>query len=270
MFFGFERKKLMNIIPKKILMWIIPACLCIILLSVGDKTYGAELTAFERDDEAIGADTDGNYVLSDMPYESGEKGRASVIIRLGEEQNTETPAADAGESAAESASSGEAEGGSFEDSLIVTGVHGGPGVSGTPASEETSAESETSDDGDGVYMIDGVAYRKVELIGNFKLTGYCGCSRCGGGQATYSGTTPRAKHTIAADLSVLPIGTKVIIEGTSGPTVHNFDGIYDVEDKGSGVNGNHIDIYFDTHEEARSVTDPGWQYSDVWIAVPVE
>ncbi len=262
MFFGFERKKLMNIIPKKILMWVIPACLCIILLSVGDKTYGAELTAFERGDEAIGADTDGNYVLSDMPYESGEKGRASVIIRLGEEQNTEAPAADAGESA----SSGEAEGGSSGNSRVVTGVHGGPGVSVPEGESETVAEEEA----DGVFMLDGVAYRKAELVGNFKLTGYCGCSNCGGGQATYSGTTPRAKHTIAADLSVLPIGTKVIIEGTSGPTVHNFDGIYDVEDKGSGVNGNHIDIYFDTHKEARSVTDPGWQYSDVWIAVPVE
>ena len=52
---------------------------------------------------------------------------------------------------------------------------------------------------------------------------------------TYSGATVKENHTIAADPDVLPIGTKVRIEG--------LPGTYVVEDTGSKVNGNHIDIY---------------------------
>ena len=51
---------------------------------------------------------------------------------------------------------------------------------------------------------------------------------------------PKANHTIAADPSVLPIGTRVIINGQE----------YKVEDTGSGVNGNKIDIYYDNHDAA--------------------
>ena len=223
----------MKTASKKALMWVLPAVVCIAMLSFGDKTYGAELS--ERSNIADAAVTDGDYTVSDRPEDTDADKKAKGIVE---------------------------------------GVHGGPGVSVELSEEEESSEtakdSGNTADESGVFYIDGTAYKKTELVGSFKLTGYCNCSSCGGGQSTYSGTTPRAKHTVAADLSLLPIGTKIVLEGTSGPTVHNFDGIYDVEDKGSGVNGNHIDIYFDTHEEARSVTDPGWQYADVWIAVPVE
>ena len=51
---------------------------------------------------------------------------------------------------------------------------------------------------------------------------------------------PKANHTIAADPSVLPIGTKVIINGQE----------YKVEDTGSGVNGKTIDVYYDNHDAA--------------------
>lgn len=80
-----------------------------------------------------------------------------------------------------------------------------------------------------------------ECIGTFTITAYCGCKKCSGGsKKTASGTTPTEGRTIAADTSVLPFGTKVVIGGV----------VYTVEDCGSGVTGNHIDIFFATHSKA--------------------
>lgn len=78
-------------------------------------------------------------------------------------------------------------------------------------------------------------------LGTFTTTGYCSCSKCSGGNnLTYSGTTPKANHTISADITVLPIGTKVMINGV----------VYTVEDIGGSVQGNKIDIYYASHDEA--------------------
>ncbi len=89
-------------------------------------------------------------------------------------------------------------------------------------------------------------------LGRFKVTGYCNCPKCCSGSGlTYSGTVPRANHTIAADLSVYPLGTKLMCEGI----------IYTVEDCGSNVDGNTIDIYFDDHDLA---FEYGTQYHDVY------
>ena len=57
---------------------------------------------------------------------------------------------------------------------------------------------------------------------------------------TKTETIPRAGYTVAADPSILEMGTKVEIGGI----------VYTVEDTGESVTGNVIDIYFDTHEEA--------------------
>ena len=77
----------------------------------------------------------------------------------------------------------------------------------------------------------------------FKATAYCPCSKCCGkwaGGNTASGTTPTAGRTIAVDTSVIPFGTKIIINGIT----------YIAEDTGSLIEGNRIDIFFDSHEEA--------------------
>ncbi len=80
-----------------------------------------------------------------------------------------------------------------------------------------------------------------EYIGTFTVTAYCGCKKCSAGSnKTASGTTPTEGRTIAADTSILPFGTQVVIDGI----------VYTVEDRGSGVNGNHIDIFFATHKKA--------------------
>lgn len=91
-----------------------------------------------------------------------------------------------------------------------------------------------------------------QYLGTFHATAYCGCERCSGDHAlTYSGTVPQPNHTIAADLDLYPIGTKLMIDGI----------VYTVEDKGSNVVDNRIDIYFATHEEALAF---GLQNVDVY------
>ena len=93
-----------------------------------------------------------------------------------------------------------------------------------------------------------------EYLGTFAVTGYCNCEKCSGGHGyTYSGTVPQANHTLSADLTLLPLGTKVMID----------DIVYTVEDKGGGVDGKKVDIYFATHEEALAF---GTQQADVYLA----
>lgn len=84
--------------------------------------------------------------------------------------------------------------------------------------------------------------RDYELIGEFVLTGYCGCAKCCGraGAKTASGTTPKAKHTIATDTRVIPFGTEIVIDGI----------VYEAEDTGSAIKGYKIDVFFDSHSEA--------------------
>ena len=82
------------------------------------------------------------------------------------------------------------------------------------------------------------------------ITAYCPCERCCGKWAlkrpdgvvyTASGEVAQEGVTVAADWDVYPAGTVLYIEGM---------GEYIVQDVGGAVNGNHIDVYFDTHEEA--------------------
>lgn len=82
-------------------------------------------------------------------------------------------------------------------------------------------------------------------------TAYCSCKSCCGIYAenrpngvvyTASGAVAKANHTIAVDTSVIPFGTKVIINGNT----------YVAEDTGSAIKGNKIDIYFDNHSDALS------------------
>ena len=113
---------------------------------------------------------------------------------------------------------------------VIEGTAGGPGASKLVESAEKESPSNVPQ-----------VTEAGEYLGEFKATGYCSCEKCSGGYAkTYSGTIPQAKHTIAADLDVFPLGTKLVIDGV----------VYTVEDMGGGVDGNRLDIYFATHEDA--------------------
>lgn len=107
---------------------------------------------------------------------------------------------------------------------------------------------------------------KLVCLGTYKLTAYCGCSKCCGkwgenrpvdeyGKTivkTAGGYRAVEGVTVAADISILPYGTKVIINGHE----------YTVQDRGGVINGNKIDIYFESHQAALEF---GVQYADVYI-----
>lgn len=92
-------------------------------------------------------------------------------------------------------------------------------------------------------------------LGFFRCTAYCPCRECseGFGTSTSSGATCKPNHTIAADTSILKMGTEVIINGIK----------YKVEDTGGGVKGKHIDIYFEKHSDTVAF---GNQYLEVFLA----
>lgn len=86
------------------------------------------------------------------------------------------------------------------------------------------------------------------------VTAYCSCPKCCGiwsedhpsrqgtdyQQLTASGTAPVSGRTVAVDPTVIPLGSKLVLNGHE----------YIAEDTGSAVKGNHIDVYFDSHEAA--------------------
>ncbi len=115
---------------------------------------------------------------------------------------------------------------------------GGPGVSANgPGASAVSDTAKSSAQSDGASS----GWKQGASLGSFTTTGYCNCSVCSSGWGlTYSGTVPKANHTISADINVFPIGTKLMINGI----------VYTVEDIGSSVNGGRIDIYYDSHEAA--------------------
>lgn len=101
-------------------------------------------------------------------------------------------------------------------------------------------------------------------LGSFKLTAYCGCTKCCGRNAkrgengewlaiTRTGVRAQKNHTISVDPKVIPLGSKVRIGSI----------IYTAEDTGGKwVQGNHIDIYLGDHEAAKQF---GCQRADVYL-----
>ena len=95
----------------------------------------------------------------------------------------------------------------------------------------------------------------MRSLGRFTLTAYCNCSKCCGqwaGGPTKSGTMPKEGRTIAVDPRIIPLGSRVVINGHT----------YIAEDTGSAIKGNKIDVYFDSHSEALNF---GRQSAEVFI-----
>ena len=148
----------------------------------------------------------------------------------------------------------------------------GPGITTNTKLDDLATEKEVEPiiniaSGSNIYLHDGIYYVKGEDKGQFSLTGYCACSKCGTGTGiTASGKPVREAHTIAADWKVLPKGTVIILEDAVGKDGQVYDGVYVVEDRGGGVKNNHLDIYRPTHELASLVTYYGRAYGKVYIA----
>ena len=93
------------------------------------------------------------------------------------------------------------------------------------------------------------------------VTAYCPCTKCCGPHA--QGLTASGKpisfnegRFVAADTKLFKFGTALQIPGyADGKPV-------EVVDKGGAIKGNHLDVFFLTHEEAK-------QWGRKWIAVTV-
>lgn len=82
-------------------------------------------------------------------------------------------------------------------------------------------------------------------LGYFRLTSFCGCSRCNGKWTGYPGAygLPLTENrTVAVDPRVIPLGSWIEIN-VPGKGWQKFR----AEDTGSGVKGNHIDVYIGTN-----------------------
>ena len=103
----------------------------------------------------------------------------------------------------------------------------------------------------------GPHYRTLRM----EVTAYCPCTKCCGENAqgiTASGRDVSYNNSrfVAADTSVLPFHTKLVIPGYhSGATV-------EVIDRGGAIKGNKLDLYFPTHEEAL-------QWGRQWVEVSI-
>ena len=110
-----------------------------------------------------------------------------------------------------------------------------------------------------------MAVQDYVSLGEFKLTSYCACEKCCGYWATIrpldengdpivytaSGAVARQGVTVAADTSILPFGTVILIGGEE----------FTVQDVGGGVDGKHIDIYFEDH---RAALEFGVKYKEIY------
>ena len=94
-------------------------------------------------------------------------------------------------------------------------------------------------------------------LGDYLVTAYCVEEYphiCGGNGVTATGTKPTPGITAAADWGQLPPGSVIYIVGV---------GIRVIEDSGSAVTGNVLDVAVATHAEALSW--PGYGHHEVWL-----
>ena len=116
------------------------------------------------------------------------------------------------------------------------------------------------------------AVQAVSIIGprvhtiRMEVTAYCPCTKCCGENAqgiTASGRDVSYNNSrfVAADTTVLPFHTKLIIPGYhNGATV-------EVIDRGGAIKGNKLDLLFPTHEQAlkwgrQRIPVTVWEYAD--------
>lgn len=95
--------------------------------------------------------------------------------------------------------------------------------------------------------------KRGRLVARMKCTFYTG-SADEGGSITALGTPVTPWYTVAVDPRVIPLGSKIRIEG--------FDGVFYCADTGGAIKGNIIDIAVDSKSEASNL---GVQYRNVYI-----
>lgn len=107
--------------------------------------------------------------------------------------------------------------------------------------EETSEPKQEPEQSTTVTTVKAVTPKTNQWI-TATVTAYCACMECCGktNGITASGTQATAGRTIAMSKNY-KFGTKIEIEGY---------GTFVVEDRGGAIQGNRIDMFFNTHAEA--------------------
>ena len=104
----------------------------------------------------------------------------------------------------------------------------------------------------------GPAGFSTVYLGEYNCAAYCSEQYehiCGTGDGiTASGAPVQAGVTVAADPDILPLGSAVYIEGV---------GLRYVQDTGSAVKGNTLDVAVETHSDA--LAWPGYGTHRVWL-----
>lgn len=95
--------------------------------------------------------------------------------------------------------------------------------------------------------------KRSRLVARMKCTFYTG-SPDEGGSITALGTPVTPWYTVAVDPCVIPLGSKIRIEG--------YDGVFYCADTGGAIKGNIIDIAVGSKSEANSL---GVQYRNVYL-----
>jgi 3D (Asp-Asp-Asp) domain-containing protein len=95
--------------------------------------------------------------------------------------------------------------------------------------------------------------KRGQLVARMKCTFYTG-SPDEGGSITALGTSVTPWYTVAVDPHVIPLGSKIRIEG--------YDGVFYCADTGGAIKGNIIDIAVGSKSEANSL---GVQYRNVYL-----
>ena len=188
-------------------------------ISASEAEVNALLEQIDRADSSI-------YTLMQQAAEEQAAAEAAAQEESGQEDYGYDPSTDTTESSSSSTSS-----------TIVVEEEAPEDYYGSAQETGETSDGSTSSSGQGTYL------------GNFTLTGYCGCAQCCGtaGNPTASGVMPTAGHTVA--MSGVPFGTQLLINGT----------VYTVEDLGTPYG--HVDIYFANHSDALNF---GLQYADVY------
>ncbi len=85
--------------------------------------------------------------------------------------------------------------------------------------------------------------RQKRQKGIYSISAYCPCEKCCGKWAdkvTFSGTKAQEGRTISVDPKIIPLGTRVLIDGHE----------YIAEDVGGAIKGNKLDMFFNSHQDA--------------------
>lgn len=126
-----------------------------------------------------------------------------------------------------------------------------------PTEEESTTDYDTTES----------SYPQNEIwtdLGTFTTSAYCLCPKCCGKNywkcLTASGVAPKRYVTVAVDPDVIPLGTRIYIEGL---------GYRIAQDTGSAVKDKWIDVYVGEDNHAYA-SEYGLQKRNVWIVTERE